>query len=262
MIYILGGDGFIGSAFTRELASRGIEHTTINRDNYHIFKGTECSLLINANGNSKKYLADKNPVLDFELSVNSVLDSLINFKYKKYIYLSSGDVYLDQSTPEVTKEDQVLDISNLSRYGLHKAIAEQLVKNYAPNWLIFRMGGFIGKNLAKNAVFDLLNNYDVWLSSKSELQFICTDEAAKIILNIAAQDLNYEVINLGGDGVINIDAIYKKTGSTSKYKIGAKNIRYELNLQKLKNLIKKDIPKTEDMVIDFLNKFHQNKKND
>ena len=254
MIYILGGDGFIGSAFTRELSARGIHFVVINRLNYDDLRGTECDIFINANGNSKKYLAEENPALDFELSVNSVLDSLINFKYDRYIFLSSGDVYCDQSSPETTREGQLINILLQSRYGFHKYIAEQLVRKYAINWLIFRMSGFFGRGLKKNAIFDILNNNEIWLTAKSELQFMSTDEAANIILNIASKEVNNEIINIGGDGVIDIASIYNLAGSKSKYKFNAKTIRYELNLDKLKGILKKNPTNTYESVANFIRK--------
>jgi nucleoside-diphosphate-sugar epimerase len=253
MIYLVGGDGFVGSAFVRKLKAKGTAHAVINRENFDVYRGTACDVLINANGNSKKYLSEQNPQLDFNLSVNSVLDSLLSFKYKKYIFLSSGDVYPDQSSPATTKEDQCLEPSEQSRYGLHKFLAEQLVRNYADNWLVFRMGGFVGDNLKKNAVFDILNNRDIWLTSDSELQFINTDTAATMILKISSSALKNEVINVGGDGVIKIAKIYSETKSTSNYLPIAKKIRFELNLDKLKEILGCGIPTTCEEVISYMN---------
>lgn len=252
MIYIVGGEGFIGSAFVRELKERNIEYCSINRENFDRYIGTSCDLLINANGNSKKYLAEQNPLLDFNLSVNSVLETLVGFKYKKYVFLSSGDVYPDQSTPDVTKEDQDIDTLKQSRYGFHKYIAENLVKKYAENWLIFRMGGFVGDGLKKNAVYDILNNKDIWISSESELQFIGTEAAAKIILNISTTELNNQIINFGADGVVKISEIHKIIQSNSQYVENAKKIKFELSLEKLKKIIGDSIPRTLDQIEKFI----------
>ncbi len=252
MIYIIGGNGFVGSGFARVLKAQGIKHAVITKDNVDSYSGVECDLLINANGNSKKYLSEQDPLLDFNLSVSSVLESLLKFKYKKYIFLSSGDVYPNQSNPDLTNENQLLDVSKQSRYGLHKFLAEQLVVNYAKNWLIFRMGGFVGEGLKKNAVFDIINNRDVWLSADSELQFINTNTAAKIMLEIAIGDLSKEIINFGGDGVIKISKIHTDAKSTSCYLPHAKKVRFELNLDKLKKIVRGRIPTSNNEVIDYI----------
>jgi hypothetical protein len=70
--------------------------------------GESFDIFINANGNSKKYWANQNPLLDFDVSVTSVYKTLFDFKFKKYIYLSS------------------LDIFKNSVYGKNKLIAEEI----------------------------------------------------------------------------------------------------------------------------------------
>ena len=123
MIFIIGGGGFVGSAFVRSCAKAGKEFSIINRQNYGEFVGKRCDVLINANGNSKKFLAQKDPLQDFDASVRSVRASLIDFRHDYYIYLSSCDVYPDCSSPETTSEDQKLDVSEQSPYGFHKYLA-------------------------------------------------------------------------------------------------------------------------------------------
>ncbi len=164
MIFILGGEGFVGSAYARLLTSLSVEHTLLTRANYAAYVGASCDLLINANGNSKKILANRDPKSEFEMSVSSVVASLSDFKARKYVYLSTGDVYPRQHSPEVTHEDQALDIRAMSRYGLHKYLAEQYVTATHPDWLIFRMGGFVGPGIKKNAIFDILNGPQIWLA--------------------------------------------------------------------------------------------------
>ena len=57
---ILGGNGFVGSAIVLEAESRGYETLSATSDTYLDFKGVQVDLLINANGNSKKFLATIN----------------------------------------------------------------------------------------------------------------------------------------------------------------------------------------------------------
>lgn len=102
MIFILGGRGFVGSAFVRYCQQNRLEHTVIDRANYAEFIGHSCDVLINANGNSKKFLAHQQPLQDFDASVRSVRASLIDFHAALYIYLSSCDVYPDCSSPILT----------------------------------------------------------------------------------------------------------------------------------------------------------------
>ena len=82
-VFVLGGQGFVGSAFVRAAAKQGHAVTAITRQNYEQWRGRPCDLLVNANGNSKKFLAEREPAQDFDASVVSVLRSLLDFPCKR-----------------------------------------------------------------------------------------------------------------------------------------------------------------------------------
>ena len=252
MIYVVGGTGFVGSAYVRLFTRLGLEHRVVTRTTWKELSGTHCDILVNANGNSRKFLADEQPLLDFEQSVRSFAESFEGFSCRTYVLLSSGDVYPDQSSSELTAEGQTIDPAKVSRYGQHKLLAEQLVRGRAREWLILRMGGFVGPGLKKNAVFDMLHNAAVWLSPDSELQFISTDRAAEIVWSLVEHGVRREVVNLGAEGLVRLRQLHKQLGSRSEFKPGAPKIRYELSLAKLKALYRGTLPKSCDEVGDFV----------
>ena len=51
--------------------------------------GMHFDAIVNANGNSKKYLAEQDPQLDYEMSVESVSRSLADFRFETYVFISS-----------------------------------------------------------------------------------------------------------------------------------------------------------------------------
>lgn len=257
MIYILGGRGFVGSAFARLFASKQVEYRVIDRDNYTELVGTRCDVLVNANGNSKKYLADRTPLWEFDASVRSVASALEDFKAQTVIHLSSGDVYPDQSLPQYTLEEVAPDLSRSSRYGLHKRLAEILVQNIAPRYLIMRMGGFVGPGLRKNAIFDLLNDAPVWISPESELQFVSTDAAAAMVWRLHELGVSNEIVNLGARGLAKIGDIASRLRSKSAFQPAAKTIRFELSVQKLSTLLGHEPPETTSEVDQFLSSLHR-----
>ena len=53
-IVLLGGNGFVGSAYTRLLRQTDVQLIVAGRDNYTDYIGASCDVLINANGNSKE----------------------------------------------------------------------------------------------------------------------------------------------------------------------------------------------------------------
>lgn len=257
MIFIIGGNGFIGSAIVRYCQKNKKVYTVITRDNYDSYKGQSCSILINANGNSKKYLADENPKLEFKESVNSVRDSLDDFNAKLYIHLSSCDVYPDCSDTESTKEDACIDISQQSRYGFHKYLAEQCVQHYAHNWLIIRMGGFVGPNLIKNPIFDILANDTLWVNPLSKLQYMHTDDFSDTLFGLINNGIKNQIINVCGQGTVQLCDVIHYCNSSSSVKQKNPLIEYNISVDKLRNMM--SIPKSKESVFKFINEYKKNR---
>lgn len=251
MIYIVGGNGFVGSAIARQCEYQNHEYVIVTRDNAEQLYGSHCDLLINANGNSKKYMAEREPIWEFDASVRSVHEYLVHIQADKYVQLSSCDVYPNCSDYAGTAEDKPIDITAQSAYGFHKYMAELCVRYYAQKWLIFRMGGFVGPGLKKNAIYDILHNAPLWLDEKSKLQFISTDAAAKIILDLALSEYVNEVFNLCGDGTVCLRDIIDETSYSGEKKSGTSEVLYEVNVDKIKRIV--SLEKSCDAVFNYIN---------
>ncbi len=249
MIFILGGNGFVGSAFARACEATGREYAVLTRANYEAHCGRACALFVNANGNSRKYLPNEQPLLDFDLSVRSVRASLVDFRYDTYVYLSSCDVYPDCSSPAATAEDSAIDVARVSRYGFHKLLAEQCVRHAAERHLIFRMGGFVGPGLKKNAIYDILRGGPLWLDPDSELQYLHTDRLARAVLRLAGEVVN-ETFNIGGKGTVRLRDVMETAGRPVPVNPGAPRVRYEVNLAKVSRYV--DLPETGAAVREFV----------
>ncbi len=160
---IIGCKGLVGRALYERLKN---DHyvTGIHRHNYLRFEGAEFDILINANGNSRKYWANQNPLEDFDASVSTVMGSLFDFTYKKYIFISSID----------TEEPR-------GHYGFNKRIAEDLVKQYADKWQIVRLCSVIGEYMKKGPVYGILHGNPIYLTSGSTLQIITAESVAELL---------------------------------------------------------------------------------
>ncbi|MEG2421898.1 MAG: NAD(P)-dependent oxidoreductase, partial [Oscillospiraceae bacterium] len=134
--------------------------------------------------------------------------------------------------------------------GFHKYLAEQCVIRHAPEWLIFRMGGFVGSGLKKNAIYDILHGGPLWLSPDSALQFINVDTAADVILDMALSDRKSEVYNLCGSGVIRLSEVMAAVGKAVECKPDSPAVRYEVSTDKLRAVT--DIPSTRDAVLAYV----------
>lgn len=250
MIFILGGNGFVGSAFVRFCQSNGLDYTIIDRTNYDEHLGKSCDVFINANGNSSKILAKKDPLADFDATVRSTKKSLIDFQFEKYVLLSSCDVYPDCSSPETTREDSVIDISKQSPYGFHKLLAEECVRHCASNWLIIRMGGMVGIGLKKNPIFDIINGGLLWVDPKSELQYMNTEDVAKTVFELIDKEITNQIFNVCGSSLMRIDELLK----TFHVRVNQNSplVRYDVNIDKIQKIVK--MPDSIESVLHFVKK--------
>ncbi|QGX41334.1 NAD-dependent epimerase/dehydratase family protein [Permianibacter aggregans] len=250
MYYILGGNGFVGSAYAKLLAELNLPFQVISRGNYQKFVGTSCDVLINANGNSKKFLGNTDPEKEFIESVLSVRKSLIDFKFNKYVYLSTSDIYPDCSNVELTHEDTIPDVTKQSTYGFHKYLAEQCVRHSSKRWLIVRQGGFVGEGLKKNAIYDVLHGEKLWVNPESTFQFINTLDSARCVLELIKSDINNEVVNLTAKGVISIAHVMKLANREIPGGEDAKPVHYEISTKKVEQLV--ELPTTIETITRFL----------
>src|SRR5579884_3877497 len=127
-IGIIGANGFLGKTLAQRFTLLGQVYG-ITRQNYEHFKQESFDVLVNADGNSRRYCANQNPVEDFEASVKSVYRSLFYFNTERYVFISTSDVYPLQGN-ENTREDIGVD-QVLSPYGFNKLLAERIVRNYS-----------------------------------------------------------------------------------------------------------------------------------
>ncbi len=250
MFFIIGGNGFVGSAFARYCKINKLAYQIITRENYADYVGQSCDVLINANGNSKKFLGADDPKREFLESVVSVRNSLVDFKFKRYIFLSTSDIYPDCSSSALTDEAIRPNIAAQSPYGFHKYIAEQCVQHSADEWLILRQGGFVGAGLKKNAVFDALYGEKLWVHADSRFQFINTDESAACIMQLIQQGVSKEVFNVTAQGTISARDIMAMAGRSIPYNEAASPVVYEISTAKIAQYI--DLPDSYETVAEFI----------
>lgn len=201
-VAVVGSNGFVGSALCKKLSILdNINLISINKSNYNEYLGNSFDILIEAACNSKKYLADENPINEAKLSIIHRLKTLTDFNTKFHIHLSSVDVYHNLSIKEHTNENTEI-ISSSSNYGSHKLLSESLVKHYAKNWLIFRLSGMVGEGLRKNPVYDIMNNKPLFINPQSEYQYMSTNYVAESIIKIYETGIQNEIFNMAGAGLI------------------------------------------------------------
>lgn len=254
---VIGAKGFIGSAVAAEAAARGYCVTAVDLDNYQELKGAEADLLINAAGNSRKFIDDQDPVKGYELSVTSVMNVLHDFRFKFYVQLSSGAIYPDEGSPHKNSEETPLQTSEMTRYGFHKWLAEQLVRHYAPKHLIVRMGGFVGPGLKKNALFDLLTGGPLFVHPDSEFQYMDTRDLAKAVFALCEGAAGKETLfNLSARGTVSVRQAAGWAGrELPEEAFKRSRTRAELNVDKAARIV--TLPETGETVRRFIEEFRR-----
>ena len=249
MIVLIGSTGFIGSAFARALEARSLEFVALERDetyNYPI------DVVIDANGNSKKFVAEKDPHFDFESSVASVSSRLTSLRYSTYMYLSSGEVYGVDQYVSNSSEDVCIQEPSRSFYGMHRRLAECLVGAHSKRNFIFRLGGFTGNGLRKNPVYDIVKGNALFVHPNSAFQFMDVDFAANLMLDLLF-DAPPGVYNICGRGTLKVSQILAMLNPKLQPLFQADRLEHhELNLAKLEFYSKKSIPSTKDCILGML----------
>lgn len=199
---VLGGRGFIGAQIVAAAGRRGWRVVPAGRADVASLKGTRWDLLINADGNARRYLADRDPIWDFEASVTSVYRSLFDFKYGEYVLISTVDVYDRPDCEETTKEDTPVNLLALRPYGFHRRLAEMAVMRQAARWWVIRLAQVIGEGSKKGPIHDLLSGSALFVSPESSLHFLTAQRVGELVVALVERTSANAVFNLCGRGSV------------------------------------------------------------
>jgi dTDP-4-dehydrorhamnose reductase len=199
-IAVIGGEGFLGSEIVKALSvdNSVTVITSGNKSEYFGYPNLFFDCVVNANGNSRKYWANKNPLGDFELSTRSVYDSVLGLRYNRYVYISS------------------VDASCNNYYGLNKRLSEEIVKSCCSDYTILRCSVLVGKDMKKGILKDILDGDTLHVTPDSSYQFITTKETANIVKAIIPFKLN-KTLDVAGTGVLTVTDVVDMLKKSIKY---------------------------------------------
>lgn len=252
-IAVIGANGFVGSSIVSYLKNIGLTPLCVTRASFSK-SDEEFDICIDASGSSKKYVAESNPAQDLVDSVVNTANVMSFYPAKLHVLCSSVDVYKELTNPENTIEDNADNVPAKTRYGFHKYLVEEYVKQYATNWLIFRLSGMVGQGLKKNPVFDLLNGGNLWINPKSQFQYMNTQNVARAIWEIISMGKTNDIFNLAGTGTVKFEELALQNNLTIKVSDSILNSEpriVEVSTDKVRKLV--EMPKTNDELNDFLN---------
>ncbi len=225
----------VGSDLVRYLGAK-FHVTPIHKENYHTHVGRSFDIVINANGNSKRFWANSHPVEDFIASTESVYKSISDFTYGVYVYISSSDVYHDHTNPRSTKEGAPIRPHALTPYGLHKYFSELLIQKYVKHYLILRSSMILGKNLKKGPFYDITHRMPLFITKDSRLQLVTTREIANSIRFLLNKGIYAQVFNIGGRGSFSFHDIERYVQTPVTYSRDSERQEYEMSVAKMLKL--------------------------
>ncbi len=193
---IAGANGYVGRALCKAFEKKpGTRVVRITRENHASMKAQSFEVLINSAMPSGRFWAKQNPEKDFTETVEKTRDFVQNWKYKKFIQISSVSARCQLDTV----------------YGRHKAEAEKECK---PGALIVRLTAMFSPELSKGALIDILNGRKVFVSGESRYGFASLDFVAGWI----AGHLDREgIVELGARDTVSLAEIAKRTGEKIEF---------------------------------------------
>lgn len=225
----------LGSDLVRYLGAK-FSVTPIHKENYHTHVGSAFDIVINANGNSKRFWANSHPVEDFIASTESVYKSVFDFKCRVYVHISSSDVYNDHTNPRHTKEDTPTMPDALSSYGFHKYLSEIIIRKHVKKYLVLRSAMILGKNLKKGPFYDIAHRTPLFITKDSRLQLITSREIANIIRFFVSKGIYGQVFNIGGRGSFSFHDIETYVQVPVTYSGDSQKQEYEMSVAKMLKL--------------------------
>ncbi len=95
---------------------------------------------------------------------------VVSFPHKKFIFLSSVDVYPKRT--DVHSEDEIIEVDSVSGiYGITKLMSESILKNHCENYLILRGTALLGKYSRKNSLIKIIEGEGCTLTLSGDSRF-------------------------------------------------------------------------------------------
>lgn len=211
---LIGYTGFVGSNlhlkynFTHVYNSKNIGDI--------IGKNFDC--VVCAGISAMKWWANLHPEEDLE-NINKLLDVLKTISAKKFILVSTIDVY--GNCNDYGDEDMIC--ANDSPYGKNRYYVETFIKNLFNDYLIIRLPGLFGYGLKKNIIYDYLNLTLKELNIKSSFQWYNISNLFTDINKIL--NIHIDIVNLFTEPICNEDLhnLFCKYGNVN-YTLTDKNL--------------------------------------
>ena len=150
---------------------------------------------------------------------------ILEIPHDRFVFLSSVDVYPDESTP-MTEDMDLTHTRPRNVYGASKLFAESLVLHYGQKPLVLRCTSLIGSGMRPNNLTKLLGEPKPTLSltSESELNLVTYDVVHSCIEDALSRDID-GIFNIASLENIQLGTIAERAGKevsfgSFRYRVG------------------------------------------
>jgi len=288
MYLMLGKNGYIAEAITKELQSRNLTHITLSRKdvdytnksqldlfllnnlNRNLLEG-EKIIIINCAGYIGKPNVDacelaKADCIEGNVLLPAMLSQLCEDRCYQYVHISSGCIYGGYEKDFTEEDEPNFNFQNGSFYSGTKALAEKVVSQNNPDSYIFRLRIPFDEHASPRNYLTKLLSYDTLLDAKNSLSHRA--DFAKYAIDLIEKQVPYGIYNITNKGSLTtkdvVELIKKHNLSDKQFKFFsnldtfmqqtiAPRSNCVLDTTKIEKYVK--IRSTEDALRDSLSKY-------
>lgn len=184
MKILVGSTGFVGSNLSEQTVFDGLYNSKNIEDAF----GLSPDILVYAGVRAEKFLANKDPEVDFAIIENAI-ENIKKINPKKIILISTVDVYPSAINVD---ENTVIDAEILQPYGKNRLYLENWVEKNYNDYLILRLPALFGENIKKNFIYDVINIIPAMLNEEIFQKY---NQYDWIIANYTKQDNGFYKLN-------------------------------------------------------------------
>ncbi len=170
-ILTTGSASGLGKYIYENVGGEGLDRDTSFEEREKI-KKEGVNVIIHCAFNPKKDI-NTNFLYDYLKDNIFLTKSLISIPHKKFIFISSIDVY--PKNQNIHSEGEVINLDSLDNiYAVTKLMSEAIIKNNCKNYLILRCSALLGKYSRRNSLIRIISEEkcNLTLSEKSEFNYI------------------------------------------------------------------------------------------
>ncbi len=183
---LIGSSGFVGGNLKEQISFEEL----YDHENIDSIKGRSFDLLICAAPGAAVYLANQDPQKDLE-AINDLISRLKTVKAKRFVLISTVDVYKQDGCVNQAYEDSVINRGLLEPYGQNRLILSDYIQRAFKDHLILRLPGLFGPGLKKNFIYDMIHTgKSEWTRPDSIYQFFNLGNISAIINKALAEKIS------------------------------------------------------------------------